>query len=188
MAAGLIRRSILAGLLALSACAASPSYLPPPDFMPETAAVTRIFLVRHAEKAAGDDPALTPAGRLRASALVERLSGEGVVAIWSTQTRRTEETARPLAVALGVDVNAYDPSELAALASRLKATRGAVLVVGHSNTTDVLAGLLGADPGEAIDEAREYDRMYVISINAEGGVHSRIERYGRQMTPGGAGP
>jgi hypothetical protein len=34
-------------------------------------------------------------------------------------------------------------------------------VVGHSNTTPELAGLLGGDPGSPISED-EYDRLYAI--------------------------
>jgi len=52
------------------------------------------------------------------------------------------------------------------------------LVVGHSNTTDALAALLGADPGPEIVEATEFDRLYVIDIHASGVVRSRIVRYG----------
>lgn len=172
MAPGLIRRHFLALAMAglAAACAATPSLPPPP--------VTQIFLVRHVEKAVGDDPALTAAGQRRAAALAERLAPEGVTAIWSTETRRTQETARSLADAMGLAVQPYDPSDLARLAARLKRVPGTVLIVGHSNTTDKLAGLLGADPGPPIDEAEEYDRLYVISVDGGGAVRSRIDRYG----------
>jgi 2,3-bisphosphoglycerate-dependent phosphoglycerate mutase len=56
------------------------------------------------------------------------------------------------------------------------------LVVGHSNTTGALAGHLGGDPGPAIDDATEFDRLYVISITEDGTVSSRIERYGAPST------
>jgi hypothetical protein len=54
-------------------------------------------------------------------------------------------------------------------------------VVGHSNTTDALAALLGADPGPAIAEATEFDRLYVIAIDENDVVRSRIERYGAAL-------
>ena len=180
MAAYLIRRQFLACLGAglMVACAAQPSHLPPPAFEPDPPAVTRVFLVRHAEKAAGTDPALTDAGTARAAQLAERLGAEGVTAIWSTDTLRTRDTARPLAARLGLEVQIYDAGALPAFAASLAETAGVMVVVGHSNTTDVLAGLLGADPGPPIDDASEFDRLYVVSIGQEGSVWSRIERYG----------
>lgn len=171
MAAHLIRRSIL-GLLAgawLAACAAGPA-TPVPE--------TRIFLVRHAEREKGDDPGLTVDGAARAAALSERLSGEGITEIWSTKTRRTEATAEPLAAALGLTVQPYEAGALQALAENLRQQPGAVLVVGHSNTTGELASAIGAEPGPAIDEKSEFDRLYVIAVGRNGLVRSRIERYG----------
>lgn len=168
----MIRRCVLAliAAAALGACAGAPSV--------EPEATATVFLVRHAEKETGDDPALTADGRVRAAALAARLGGEGVTEIWSTRTNRTEQTAAPLASALGLSVLAYDPQALPAFAADLVATPGVKLVVGHSNTTDALAALLGADQGLAIVEATEFDRLYTVEIGAGGIVRSRIERYG----------
>lgn len=176
MAADMIRRRVL-GLLAaacLTACASAPAPAPEPD----VAGITRLFLVRHAEKDAGSDPGLTPAGAARADALAARLREAGVTEIWSTRTRRTEQTAAPTAAQTGLVLQTYDASTLPAFASWLLDTPGVKLVIGHSNTTDALAALLGADPGPAIDEAAEFDRLYVIDTDADGIVRSRIERYG----------
>ncbi len=174
MAAHLIARSFLyllaAGILAACATSVSPSS--------GTGDGTRIFLVRHGEKEAGPDPVLTPAGTARAQQLAERLADEGVTEIWSTATRRTEETARPLAQALALPVQIYDPAAMPAFANILTSSPGVKLVVGHSNTTDLLAGFIGAEPGPPIDEASEFDRLYVISLEDGGKVQSRIERYG----------
>ncbi len=176
MAAHLIRRSFL-GLLAgawLVACAAVPTA----SVSDVAARETRIFLARHAEKDKGDDPGLTADGAARAAALSARLGGEGITEIWSTKTRRTEATAAPLAAALGLTVQIYEAGALQALADNLRQRPGALLVVGHSNTTGELASALGAEPGPAIDETSEFDRLYVIAIDGNGLVRSRIERYG----------
>jgi len=178
MAADLKRRGLLALFCALliSACTSTPvgegqAEWAEPDY-------ARVFLVRHAEKEKGDDPALTADGAARAKALAERLESEGVTEIWSTRTNRTEQTAAPIAAALGLPVQTYDASTLPAFASWLQASPGVKLVVGHSNTTDALAALLGADPGPPIDEATEFDRLYVIELGEFGATASRIERYG----------
>ena len=180
MAAHLIRRGFL-GLLAvclMTACTSAPAPAAPGNTSAEAMAVVRLFLVRHGEKETGTDPALTPGGAARARALAERLKDEGVTEVWSTQTRRTQQTAAPLSVQRGLQVQTYDASTLPAFASWLKDAPGVKLVVGHSNTTDALAALLGADPGPAIAEATEFDRLYVIAIDENGVVRSRIERYG----------
>ena len=184
MAANLIRRSVLAllGGLMLAACASAPVPAREPLEV-EPAAVTRLFLVRHGEKEAGSDPALTEAGAIRAATLADLLADEEVTEVWSTRTRRTEQTAAPVAARRGLTIQAYDASTLPAFATWLLDTPGVKLVVGHSNTTDALAGLLGADPGPAIDDATEFDRIYIISVDEDGMVRSRIERYGAAAQP-----
>jgi len=143
------------------------------------------YLVRHAEKVTGDavmkiedprDPPLTEAGEARAQALADRLSDAGITVIWSTDTTRTRNTARPLADRLGLDVQIYDPFDLNGFATQLKASSSeTVLVVGHSNTTPQLAKALGAEPGAPIAEKSEYDRLYVIDLTTGSG---EIERFG----------
>jgi 2,3-bisphosphoglycerate-dependent phosphoglycerate mutase len=184
MAADLIRRGVLAllGGVMLAACASAP-VVAPEVIEAEPAAVTRLFLVRHGEKETGSDPALTAAGAIRAETLANLLADEEVTEVWSTQTRRTEQTAAPAAARRGLAIQAYDASTLPAFATWLLDTPGVKLVVGHSNTTDALAALLGADPGPPIDDATEFDRIYIISVDADGVVRSRIERYGVASQP-----
>ena len=90
--------------------------------------------------------------------------------------RRTGRAA-PLAARTGIEVTLYDPRDLAAFADELIATPGRHLVVGHSNTTPQLAEALGGEPGSEINEASEYDRLYVITLSGSG-VSSEIRRYG----------
>ena len=167
----------LAGLLAalaIASCAASPEVTRESDDGTYT-----IYLVRHAEKQAGDDPSLTGAGLERAEVLGEILSNAGVEKIWSSDYRRTRETAAPLATRLGLDVEIYDASDLSSLADRLTTEGLTALVVGHSNTTPQLAELLGAAPGEPIVEANEYDRLYVIERKDGVTVSDEIRRFGQ---------
>ena len=180
MAANLIRRRVI-GLMAavlLAACAATPAPAPELTLEPDANAVSRLFLVRHGEKETGSDPVLNEAGVARAATLAALLQTESVTEVWSTHTKRTEQTAAPTAAEFGLTIQTYDASTLPAFASWLLDTPGVKLVVGHSNTTDALAALLGADPGPEIDEATEFDRLYVVDIDADGIVSSRILRYG----------
>jgi len=138
-----------------------------------------VFLVRHAEKTAEtNDPGLTEAGQARAIALADRLEDEGITHIHSSDYIRTRDTAAPLAARLGFDVEIYDARDLPAMAAKLKATPGRHLVVGHSNTTPQLTELLGGDGGEPIVEATEYDRLYIVTMEAGEPVKSYLTRFG----------
>lgn len=179
MAADLNRRGVIALLagLMLAACATAPA--PVPEVYPSAEdAVITLFLVRHGEKEEGEDPDLSPAGKARAQALAKRLDGAELTEIWSTRTKRTQQTAAAIVMQTGLPVQPYDATTLPAFASWLLDTPGVKLVVGHSNTTDALAALLGADPGPPIDEKTEFDRLYVIYIDKDGLISSSIERYG----------
>ena len=138
-----------------------------------------IFLVRHAEKTADkNDPGLTQAGQARALALANRLGGEGITHIHSSDYTRTRDTAEPLAEKMGLVIQIYDPRDLPAIAAKLKATPGRHLVVGHSNTTPPLVELLGGDGGSPIVEASEYDRLYIVTTKEGEPVKSYLTRYG----------
>ena len=138
-------------------------------------------IVRHAEKAGGadNDPALSDAGRERATALARRLSGTSVAAVYTTDFRRTRDTVAPTAAAQGLAATVYDahaPTD--ALAARLKAAHreGTVLVAGHSNTVpDIVAALCGCDVA-AMDES-EFDRISIVRIDALGRARLETSRY-----------
>ena len=138
-----------------------------------------VLLIRHAEKLdSGADPGLSSRGRERAANLATMLADAGVRRVLSTDYRRTRETVEPLATALDLRVETYDPRELEALAARLLAVEGPSVVVGHSNTTPALVALLGGEPGSPIDDASEFDRLYVLHRTASGNVSTLLLRYG----------
>jgi len=139
-----------------------------------------VFLVRHAEKdlVEPDDPELSPAGVERSALLAHLLSSAGIEHIWSTDTRRTRDTATPLAEALGQGVELYDPGAMAELAADLTARGGRHLIVGHSNTTPEAVEAFGGVPGTPIEEASEYDRLYVVSVAGDGSVETVLLRFG----------
>ena len=134
-----------------------------------------VYLVRHGEKAAvGQDPELTPQGQARARNIATILGRAGITAIFSTPYARTRQTARPLATALGLEVQSYDPRAPKALVEKVKALTGPVLVVGHSNTLGELVKLFGGTPGAEIGD-EEYDRLYQL-IDAQGKVSTVMLR------------
>lgn len=138
------------------------------------------FLVRHAEKVdQSRDPVLSEVGTQRAKVLSNMLRNADIRHIHSSDFIRTRETAAPLAEMLGLEILLYDPRDLQALATRIRETGGRHLVVGHSNTTPALTEILGGEAGSAIDEPKEYDRLYIVTQSRSGEVSSVLMRYGQ---------
>lgn len=143
-------------------------------------AATVVYLVRHAEKQIDGtpDPALTPQGTARAALLDHMLMDAGLTHIHSTEFRRTQLTAAPVAASTGLEVAPYNPRELPTFAAWLKNNPGRHLVSGHSNTTPELVAALGGEPGDPIEEEHEYDRLYIVTISPGGEVSTVLLRYG----------
>jgi broad specificity phosphatase PhoE len=154
---------LLLALSTLAGCAANGSA--PRTSEPMLVGGT-VYLARHAETVGGEgeDRYLGEPGRARAEALADALEGAGIQRVFSTDFPRTRETAAPIAERLGLEVELYDPRELAAFAERLLSMGQTVLVVGHSNTTPELVELLGGAPGPPIDEPTEHDRLYRVEV------------------------
>ncbi len=122
-----------------------------------------LFIVRHAEKADSKekDPDLSEAGRARAQALVRLLKDAKITAIYATAFKRTQETAAPLAQALGLAVTVL-PSAPAALLERVRETSGNVLIVGHGNTLPDLIKTL-CPPSQIKISEDDYDNLFIVS-------------------------
>lgn len=128
---------------------------------------TTVILVRHAEKVAPDgDPPLSDAGKKRAEILAHTLGEAGVGAIYATPYRRTQETAKPLALRLGLEVRIagvgnYGPD----LAAKIRAEhRGQVVVaISHSNTVPELIASLGIEQAPEIPD-HAYDDLFIVTL------------------------
>jgi broad specificity phosphatase PhoE len=139
--------------------------------------VPLIILVRHAEKACAfaDDPSLSQAGEKRAGDLAVVLGGAKVSHIITTDFRRTNETAKPLAQTLGlhpVVINLKENltninSHIGRVVEAIRASdNGTVLVVGHTITIpDIIARLGGPNIGK-ISES-EYSNLFVLVGDSE---------------------
>ena len=136
-------------------------------FVPAFASAQKlVFVVRHAERAdAGKppqtDPALSAAGEARAQKLAAMLSEAGVKNIFATEFKRTQDTAKPLAVKAGVTVEQVPAADTTLLIAKIKShPNDVLLVVGHSNTVSaILKALAGVDVTIADNE---YDNLFVV--------------------------
>jgi 2,3-bisphosphoglycerate-dependent phosphoglycerate mutase len=143
--------------------------LAPVDAVAQDRTVT-IFLVRHAEKDMSDpedgDPGLSEDGKDRAERLQRVLAPFRPNRILSTDTERTRSTVAPIASKRNLRVELYDPRKLADTAEFLRGLKKnrKVLVVGHSNTTAVLANLLfGSNTFNNLQDS-EYDKLFIIRL------------------------
>ncbi len=128
-------------------------------------AQSTIFVVRHAEKAdATKDPDLSEAGRARAEALAKALRDANITAIYATEFKRTQQTAAPLAKALGITVTVLPAQDSAALIAKLRALKGHALVVGHGDTIPNLIKALGVSEPINIAE-NDYDNLFVLVLD-----------------------
>lgn len=161
--------------LALAAPATHPPYAP-------DSTGYAVFLVRHAEKnphPPGGDSGLSQPGVARAGALARALREAGVAAVYASPFGRSQETARPLAQAIGDSARTYDAHDLEALAARiLSRHRGqTVVVVGHSDTiSPTLEALSGR--GLEHEEPVGYDRLYLLLLRGDGTSRLLRLRYG----------
>jgi broad specificity phosphatase PhoE len=132
---------------------------------------TTVVLVRHAEKALGtiDDPPLSPEGEQRSERLA-LMFGDGtgaghLDAIYVTNTRRTQQTAAPLAARVHLQPVVLAATDAAGTAAQmLKEHRGGtVLLVGHSDALPELVRELSGKLIEPIPED-DYGEFYVVSV------------------------
>ena len=99
--------------------------------------------------------------------LASVLKDVGISKIYSTGYHRTQETAKPLAVLLNLNVQSYDPDKLEEFAEQLKTLNANVLIVGHSNTTPQLTILLSGQQVMEIADDR-YGDLFVVSFKRDG--------------------
>jgi phosphohistidine phosphatase SixA len=134
----------------------------------------KFFVVRHADRAEDgtDDPPLTTKGATRAAHLADLMGTEHGVAVYATRYRRAQSTARPTATAWKVAISTYpgdrQPTDLLA---DVKAAhpRGAILVVGHSDTVPAVVGELCHCKVDPIAES-DFGNLYEVDLGADSSV------------------
>jgi broad specificity phosphatase PhoE len=130
-----------------------------------------IFLVRHAERAdvspsgtsmTTADPDLSDAGRARAQSLATILKDANITAIFTTEFKRTQQTASPLASSLGIQTVTLNSKEPAKLLQALKEISGNALIVGHSNTIPAIIKDLGVTTTVTLGDT-DYDNLFIVA-------------------------
>jgi len=141
---------------------------------------TTIWIVRHAEKdtsaAQKRDPELTEIGKQRALDLAAYLKGQEPDMIFSTNTKRTRQTAANFTA----KVNTYDPTLLKEFGERIRDFQigKKILIVGHSNTVlETIESLGGARPIAVLTDD-DYDYIFKLSLSNDGNIVTKMLQYG----------
>src|SRR6266480_7358290 len=124
-----------------------------------------VVIVRHAEKATdgGRDPDLSLAGRARADELARILKDSGITAIFTSEFKRTQETAAPTATSIGVTATVVAAKDTAALVAKLHQLSGNALIVGHGDTIPNMIKALGINSLINIPDA-DYSELLIITL------------------------
>jgi broad specificity phosphatase PhoE len=147
---------------------------------------TKIYFVRHAEKSltVKTDPPLTAEGEQRALDLEKALKGKKIKHIYSTQTKRTVSTAKPLSESLSIAITYYAHDTMPKFLYRMLESGENSLVVGHSNTVLKMIEELDLRPSKKEIPDAEYDNLFVVylkSKNGRGGYSLKLkeQKYGK---------
>jgi broad specificity phosphatase PhoE len=107
---------------------------------------------------------ITEAGRARADSRATLLKDAEISALYTTEFKRTQQTAAPLAKALHLEPAIISSKDQAALIAKLRGSSGNVLVVGHGNTIPNLIKTLGIDTPINIAD-NDYDNLWVVLLD-----------------------
>ncbi|MDG1422313.1 MAG: phosphoglycerate mutase family protein [Flavobacteriaceae bacterium] len=131
--------------------------------------ITTYYLIRHAEKLRIDktdkNPNLNFNGYKRAEAWKDVFSDVPFDAIYSTDYNRTKLTAKPTATSKNLPILLYNPNTMYSEAFQNNTKGKTVLVVGHSNTTNVFANkILGIEKYKEIKDNNN-SNLYIVTIS-----------------------
>ena len=130
--------------------------------------VTTYYFIRHAEKLRVDkterNPNLNSKGLKRAEAWKEIFSNISFDAIYSTDYTRTRLTAKPTADSKNLPILIYNPRDLYSKAFQNQTKGKTILVVGHSNTTNIFANkVVGFEKYQEIKDNNN-SNLYIVTL------------------------
>jgi phosphohistidine phosphatase SixA len=129
-----------------------------------------IYVVRHGEKVSpSGDVALSGDGLQRAETLKDSLMNKKITAVYSTNFKRTQQTAGPTATHFGKPIITYNNGDslMQVLVNKKNAR---TLVTGHSNTVPNMlraVGLQTSFSGNIPDN--QYDNLFIVTVKWKGG-------------------
>ncbi|AXO78899.1 histidine phosphatase family protein [Olleya aquimaris] len=138
----------------------------------QTKKTTTYYLIRHAEKERTDslnkNPDLNLKGQQRAIKWSNTFNAINFDAIYTTNYKRTIQTAQPTANKQNIKLKFYDANQLYSQEFKKNTTGKTVLVVGHSNTTpSFVNAIIKQDKYKAINDTVNSNLFKVTIINGK---------------------
>lgn len=132
---------------------------------------TTYYLIRHAEKdrtnSTNQDPNLNEDGLKRAEKWATYFKDISLDAVYSTNYKRTQQTAKPTANTKKVEILSYNPRELYAADFKKESFGKSVLIVGHSNTTPAFVNaILGEKKYEDMNDD-DNATLFIVTIKGK---------------------
>lgn len=143
-----------------------------------SAEITTYYLIRHAEKDRSNpsvkDPDLNEEGRKRAQKWAEVFRDIDFDAIYSSDFKRTKETAKPIAKRKELKISIYDPHNAYTQEFRRQTEGKTVLLVGHSNTNpDFVNKVIGEQKYADIADD-ENGSLFIVQVLPDGSTSSQV--------------
>lgn len=149
-----------------------------------------LILVRHAEKKIvppeNKDPDLSPAGTARAEELARMFGDTGITAIYATQYKRTQQTVKPLADKLGLQVTQVEAKETPELVKQIRSRKAGevIFIAGHNNSVPEIIAAFGGPKLPIIPET-EFDNLYILIVQSDGSAKLIKMKYGSPLPASG---
>ena len=126
------------------------------------------YFIRHAEKDRSDstnkNPSLTIQGLERANKWALFFKDKNIAAVYSTNYKRTQQTAQPIAKEQNLEIISYTTKELISEKFIANNKGKNIVIVGHSNTTpELVNSLLGEKKYEDIADS-ENNNVFIVTL------------------------
>ena len=133
--------------------------------------MTTYYLIRHAEKdrtnKANRDPNLNKKGQERVKIWTNYFENIDLDAVYSTEYKRTMQTAKTIAGNKGLEIQNYDPLKMYDAVFQKETKEKKVLIVGHSNTTPSFVNkILGEKKYKNMTD-RDNSTLYIVTIKGD---------------------
>ena len=137
------------------------------------------YFIRHAEKDRSDstnkNPSLTIQGLERAKKWALFFKDKNIAAVYSTNYKRTQQTALPIAKEQNLEIISYTAKELISEKFIANNKGKNIVIVGHSNTTpELVNSLLGEKKYEDIAD-RENNNVFIVTLNKNKTTAKRVK-------------
>ena len=137
------------------------------------------YFIRHAEKDRSDstnkNPSLTIQGLERANKWALFFKDKNIAAVYSTNYKRTQQTALPIAKEQNLEIISYNAKELISEKFIANNKGKNIVIVGHSNTTpELVNSLLGEKKYEDIADS-ENNNVFIVTLNKNKTTAKRVK-------------